>query len=90
MNWVTEAITILKIALSLVPQALDIVKAVETPGNGAAKAQTVGALIAAAFDLLPPDVGKLIGADKLKTFTQSIIGTLVGFLNLVGAFKKTP
>ena len=88
MNFIQRALSILQIALGIVPAVIDMVRAIEVPGNGQAKLKVIQDFIAAAFDMLPEDVKVLIGGEKLKSFATTVIGLVVSFLNLVGGFKK--
>lgn len=81
-------VRIVTLLLSLVPQILSIIQAVEKPGNGADKAATVTQLVIAGFDVVPDDLKKEIGLDKVQGFVQKVIDIAVGFLNKIGAFKK--
>jgi len=79
---------ILSIALGIIPQIIQIIKTVEMPGNGAEKAATVLGIVKAAFELLPDEVRKLIGGDKVANFVNSVIDLTVKLLNVSGVFKK--
>ena len=90
MNWVQKALSILQIALGIVPAVIDMVSKIEVPGNGAAKLKVVQDFIVAAFQMLPDDVKSIIGGEKLLAFATTVIGLVVSFMNLTGAFKKSP
>lgn len=87
MNWISKAIAILKIALSMIPAVIDLVKAIEVPGNGQAKLKAAQEFILAAFELLPDDIMEIITKEKILSFATAIISAIVNFLNLVGVFK---
>lgn len=89
MNWLKQSIAIIQIALALVPNVMVLVKEIETPGNGPAKAKAVTEFILAGFDLLPDEARKAIGADKIEAFARRVIDTIVVYLNAVGIFKKS-
>lgn len=74
--------------LGLVPVIIDLVKAVEMPGNGQAKLEAVVGLVLAAFDVLPEEVRKLIPVETVKLFVAKATSVVVSLLNLVGVFKK--
>ena len=80
-------ITALKTMLALIPSILDIIKAIEVPGNGAAKLAAVTQIVLAAFEALPEEILKLIGGDKISAFISKIVSILVTFLNAIGVFK---
>jgi hypothetical protein len=80
---------VLQTALGIIPNVIDIIKAVEIPGNGAAKLATVTSIVIAAFEELAPEIKAMIGADKLASFAGKIVNIIVGFLNAVGILKKS-
>ncbi len=83
-------ITIVTTLLGVIPQIIDIVKAIEVPGNGADKAATVTGLVFNGLHRLPhPDVVSKLGDNKVTEFIVKAINTVVGFLNKVGFFPKT-
>ena len=81
-------IKIIQLALAIIPGIIELVKAIELPGNGADKAAVVLALAKAALELVPDDLAKLIGLDKVEGFIGRVIDIVVGFMNTIGAFKK--
>lgn len=83
-----NALLVLQLALGLVPSVLAVIQAVEVPGSGAAKLETVSGIILAAFELLPEDIRRQIGADKILPFAKQVISLLVTLLNVTGQFKK--
>ena len=89
MNWITQGVAILKIALGIVPQVIEIIKAIELPGFGAEKAKAVCDAVVAAFDLLPDEIKKIIGSEKVHAFASAIITIIVTYLNLTGFFKRS-
>jgi len=85
----SNIIQALRVALSVIPEVINIIKAVELPGSGADKAAAVLQIVTAAFQTLPADVASAIGLDKVQAFASKVIDIVVGFLNKVGVFKKT-
>ena len=78
----------LRTALAIIPEVIAAIKAIEVPGNGAAKAAVVVQIIIEAFNLLPEEVLAAINLSKVAGFAQKVISIVVGFLNAVGVFKK--
>ena len=68
---------------------MNIVRAIEVPGFGAEKLGLVTKVVAETFNLLPPDVKKQIGGDKIDTFVRKLIEYIVSFFNTVGVFSKS-
>ncbi len=88
MNWVQKALSILQIALGIVPAVIDMVAKIEVPGNGAAKLKVVQDFIVAAFQMLPDDIRAIIGGEKLLAFATTVITLVVNFMNLTGKFSR--
>ena len=79
----------IQVIAALVPQIIDIIRAIEIPGNGADKLALVKDIIRAIIETLPEDIaGALKG--KLDWLLDRIVGAVVGFLNKVGIFKPAP
>jgi hypothetical protein len=78
----------LRTALGIIPQVIEVIKAVELPGNGADKAKVVLGIVEAAFDLLPGDVLGVIDRNKIGAFVHRTLDLVVGLLNTAGVFKK--
>lgn len=85
-----QTLMILQLALGIIPQIVEIVKAVEVPGHGAEKLNLVGALVEQAFTTLPSDIQEAIGATKIGNYARQIVGLIVPFLNITGVFTKAP
>ena len=78
-----------QLALALIPQIIELIKSIELPGNGAAKAKVIIELVKAALELVPDDLVKLLGAEKVVAFVQRVIDIIIAFLNSVGLFRKS-
>jgi len=76
--------------ISIVPSLIGIIKAVELPGSGADKAATVTGLVVEAFKIVPPEIVKQIGLDKVESYVRKAIELVVNFLNKVGVFNARP
>lgn len=85
-----NATTVLQIAIGLIPTIIPLVKSIETPGFGEEKLQVIKTSVIASLKLLPDDVQAEIKADKIEAFTETVVNTIVSFLNITGAFKKQP
>jgi hypothetical protein len=72
----------------LIPKIIEMVKAVELPGNGADKLAIIVNFVHTAFEELAPELLSVISGDKIKAFTVRVVGIIVGFLNKVGVFAK--
>lgn len=83
-----KALLYFQLALGIVPQIIELVKAVELPGNGAAKLATVIDIIKAAFEIIPDEVKAIVGLPKIEAFVARIVPILVSLMNLAGVFKK--
>jgi hypothetical protein len=79
----------LRTLLQLVPTILELIKAVEVPGFGVEKLETVIGLVLAAFDVLPDEVRKLIPVDTVKLFITKAVAVIIAFYNAVGIFKRS-
>ena len=84
-----NVLLIWKTLLGLVPVIIDVIKAVELPGNGSAKLEAVVALVLAAFEVLPEEVIKLIPVATVKLFITKATAVIVSLFNLVGLFSKS-
>lgn len=90
MNYLKTSFIVVQLALSLIPDIIALVKAIETTGNGPLKLKAVIDFIKAAFDLTPDDVQKAIGMDRVEAFATKVIGIIVAYLNAIGLFKTGP
>lgn len=84
----SKYLNVVTLLLSLVPQIIAMVKAIELPGNGADKAAAVISIVKETLTVLPEDLRKLIGADKVEGWLSTIISIVVNFLNKTGYFPK--
>ena len=84
-----ELMLVISTALSLIPQILALVKAIECPGSGPDKLALVLNFVHVAFDELAPELKKLIGGEKIISFTTKVVALIVAFLNKVGVFSKS-
>lgn len=85
---IQKAIGYLTIALSIVPMIIEMVKAVELPGNGPAKLATIIEIVKAAWGLIPEEAAKAIGLDKIEVFVTKVVNVVVLLLNAAGVFKS--
>lgn len=83
-----KAFTYAKTILAIYPELMELIKAIEVPGNGSAKLSTVLSLVLPVFDALPEDLRNSLGGDNLKSLITGAINTIVAFFNLTGMFKK--
>jgi hypothetical protein len=90
MNWLQQSIAIMTMALGIVPQVLEIIKAAEVPGHGTDKFKLVTGIVSAALGLLPESAKNAIGENKIMAFMEKVVNMLVSFLNITGQFKKSP
>lgn len=78
--------------LSLIPQAIEVAKAVETAlpisGQGAAKLEFAMSTASAAFDLEQELVASWGDKTKFLAAFEKAIEIVVEFFNKVGVFKK--
>jgi hypothetical protein len=92
MNFFKDALLVIQIALGLLPQILRLVKDLEAefalPGYGPEKLGLITATVKEAFALLPDDIEKKIGIDKIEKFVTNVVGFIVALLNKAGVFKK--
>lgn len=79
----------LRTALAIIPQVIECIKAIEVPGNGAAKAAVIIKIIDAAFDLLPEEVKKVLDMSRVGQYAQKVVDLIVTFLNATGYFKHS-
>lgn len=84
---IKKALAYIQLAIGIIPMIIELVKAVEIPGNGPAKLAAVVELVKAAYSLIPEDVAKALGIDKLETFVTKVVNIIVSFLNSTGVFK---
>jgi hypothetical protein len=90
MDSIKKALAIVQIAMGIIPQIIELVKAVEVGGHGPEKADAVGKLIKAALELMPETLRTSLGIDRIEAFATRVITIVVSFLNAVGVFQKTP
>ena len=82
-------INAIRLLLGIIPALIELVKAIELPGNGADKAAAIIAIIKAAFEVIPDELKGVIGLDHVEAFVRKVIDIVVGFLNKVGVFKTS-
>jgi hypothetical protein len=83
-----NVLKIIQLALALVPQIIETVKAIEIPGNGLAKKDAVLSIVISAIKMFAPDLGVKI--EQVSGFVSSVIDIVVGLLNASGVFSKKP
>jgi hypothetical protein len=88
MSFLKDTLVVLQLALQLLPTIMNIVRAIEVPGFGAEKLALITKTVTEAFNLLPPDVKKQIGGDKIDSFVKNLVSYIVTFFNAVGIFSK--
>jgi hypothetical protein len=88
MGFLKDTLVVIQIALGLLPTIMNIVKQIEVPGFGAEKLGLITKTVAEAFNLLPADVRKQIGGDKLEVFVKKVVEYIVTFFNVTGVFSK--
>lgn len=88
MDAIKKVLGYLQLAIGLVPQIIELVKAVELPGNGAQKLATVIEIVKAAWQLIPDELGHAVGLDKVEAFVAKIVPVIVQLLNAAGVFRK--
>jgi len=76
---------IIQVALGIVPMIIELIKAIEIPGNGLAKKDAVLAIVAAAISTFAPELG--VKVDTIGRFVSQVIDIVVGLLNMAGVFK---
>ena len=86
----SKLIQIWSALLTIAPTIIAIIKAIEVPGNGVAKLETVTGIVLAGFDLLDNEIKKLIPVETIKAFITKVSEIVVKLFNLVGLFKKDP
>lgn len=79
----------LRTALAIIPEIINIIKALEVPGFGAEKLAAVVKIVLAAVDALPEELQKIIDASKFGAFIEKVVSIIVSLLNAVGIFKKS-
>lgn len=79
----------IKTGLSLLPLIVELIKAIELPGNGEEKKQTVISLALEAIKGLAPDLLKDLDLDKLRSYLSAAIDIIVALFNRTGIFKKS-
>ena len=84
----SNVLKIIQLALGLVPQIIETVKAIEIPGNGLAKKDAVLSIVTAAIKVFAPDLG--VKVEQVTSFVSSVIDIVVGLLNASGVFAKKP
>jgi len=82
-------INTIRLLLGIIPALIELIKAIELPGNGADKAAAIIAIIKAAFEVIPGELKEIIGLDHVEAFVRKVIDIVVGFLNKVGVFKNS-
>ena len=82
-------INTIRLLLGIIPALIELIKAIELPGNGADKAAAIIAIIKAAFEVIPDELKNIIGLDHVEAFVRKVIDIVVGFLNKVGVFKNS-
>jgi hypothetical protein len=85
---IKKVLVYLQLAIGIVPQIIELVKAVELPGNGAAKFAAVIEIVKAAWELIPDEVAAVIGLQKVEAFVAKVVPIIVTLLNAAGIFKK--
>jgi hypothetical protein len=85
-----QVINFVKTIMSIYPELMELIKAVETPGNGAAKLEIVLGLVVPIFEALPDNIKEMLGGANLKQLLTGAINAIVAFFNLTGIFKKDP
>lgn len=88
MDAIKKMLVYLQLAIGLVPQIIELVKAVELPGNGAAKFEAVIAIIKAAYQIIPEELAHAVGLEKVEAFVARVVPIIVTLLNATGVFKK--
>ena len=76
---------IIQLALGIVPMIIDMVKAIELPGNGLAKKDAVLQIVVAAITTFSPELG--VKVDTIGKFVSQVIDIVVTLLNAAGVFK---
>lgn len=79
--------TAVSVVMSLFASLPNLIKAIEQPGNGVAKAATITTAVAGTLDSLPADIKNLIHADAVIGTAQAVTSSVVAINNAVGAFK---
>lgn len=85
---VSQAVYFAKVLMGIYPELMDLIKAVESPGNGQSKLETVLELVVPIFDGLPDEIRAAIGGDKIRALITSAINVIVAFFNATGVFAK--
>lgn len=88
MDAIRKVLMYLQLALGLVPQIIELVKAVELPGNGPQKLATVIEIVKAAWELIPEEIAQVIGLAKVEAFVAKVVPIIVMLFNAAGIFKK--
>jgi hypothetical protein len=88
MDALKKALLYVQLAIGLIPSIVDLVKQFELPGNGPAKAQAVLEIVKATWLIVPEEVQKQLGLDKLEAFVTKVVPVIVTYLNAFGIFKK--
>lgn len=76
---------IIQLALGIVPFVIEMVKAIEIPGNGIAKKDAVLEIVTAAITTFSPELG--VKVDTIGRFISQVIDIVVTLLNAAGVFK---
>jgi hypothetical protein len=79
----------MQLALGIVPQIVEVVKAIEVPGRGTEKLGVITALLQAAFDVLPDGLKAQIEANKIASFAVTVTRIVVDYLNATGVFARS-
>jgi hypothetical protein len=79
---------IIQLALGIVPMVIELVKAIELPGNGLAKKDAVLQIVTAAITTFSPEMG--VKVETIGRFVSQTIDIVVTLLNAAGVFKPKP
>lgn len=88
MSFLKDTLVVLQLVMSLLPTIMNVVRQIEVPGYGSEKLGLITKTIAAGIELLPVDVKKQIGVDKVEAFAKKVVEYIVSFFNTVGVFGK--
>lgn len=86
---IQQSIGWIQMALSIVPQIIALVKAVELPGNGPAKLAAVIEIVKAAYAMIPPELAQAIGIEKVEAFVTKVVSVVVALLNKAKVFESS-
>lgn len=84
-----EILGMVRLFLGLIGPIKEAIEAIEQPGFGAEKKQAIIDLLRVSLETIDKVVPYDIPEDDIVGFADRAIDTIVGFLNIVGRFKKT-